>query len=61
MEVKNMRVKNKQVTLYRCQQCLYIPTWVSDPQEHEQWHRLREEQSRELDKAMAIAAGSLRN
>lgn len=61
MDVKSMRVRNKEVTLYRCHQCLYIQTWVSDPKDHQQWHKLREERDRELERAMTIAARSATN
>lgn len=61
MEIKSMRVRNKDVTLYRCHQCLFIQTWVSDPQEHQQWHKLREERDKELERAMTIAARAANN
>lgn len=61
MEAKSMRVRNKQVTLYRCHQCLYFETWVSDPEEHQQWHKLREEREREIERAMNIAARAANN
>ncbi|MBI2358629.1 MAG: hypothetical protein HYV04_06935 [Deltaproteobacteria bacterium] len=61
MEIKSMRVRNKEVTLYRCHQCLFIQTWVSDPEEHQQWHKLREEHDKELERAMTIAARAANN
>jgi hypothetical protein len=61
METKSMSVRNTEVTLYRCDQCLYVRTWVSDPERHQDWHRQREEHERELERAMVIAAGSARN
>lgn len=61
METKSMRVRNTEVTLYRCDQCLYFPTWVSDPERHQEWHRQREEREQELERAMVIAARSEQN
>lgn len=61
MEVKTMNVQEREIKLYRCHQCLFIQTWVSDPENHQQWHKLREETDREIERVVTIAARSANN
>lgn len=58
METKTMCVCGKEIKLYRCPECYYLPTWVSDRKEHREWHRRRQAALGQPDLVAGIAGAA---